>query len=387
MNKLKVLLTLMFAYLSVGCTSYVVLFKPPAQLDPVPKEKTARVAQEEDKEEVSWAMAAIGMDQQYFADKTEPAGNVNVKVAILSTGVDYNHEDLEGQILVNRAEITEAVDIKPSVNYKDDDGNGLVDDIVGYDVVDGDGMAYDRHGAGTAIAGIIAAKANGYGVKGMLDKVSIYPVRYINDNGQSDVPKLVRALQVALDAKADVVFVQSLDLPIGGGQMQNPEAMGLEKMMIEQVLSKYKNTDIPIVVGAGESLQEFKETALGQIFLGSANVIVVTSTDKDGNLALLANRGNRTVELAAPGDKILTTAPNNTYAEVRGTAYAAAHVAGALALAKSIYGESLKVEEHIVPTLSSARANTPSNGIQFATVSGAVLNVPKVLSALGEKIN
>lgn len=387
MKNVKILLTLVFAYLSVGCTQYVILFKPPAQLDPVPRQNTSRLAEEGDEEKMSWSLEAIGMNEQYFAAQKGPTGNVNVKVAVLSTGIDYNHEDLEGQVLVNRAEITEAVDIKPSINFKDDDGNGLVDDIVGIDVVDGDGMAFDRHGAGTAVAGIIAAKANGYGTRGIVDKVSLYPIRYINDNGQSDVPKLVTALQAALDAKCDIVFVQSLDLPIGGGQMQNSEAMSLEQMMIEKVLRKFSETEIPIVVGAGESLQEFKETAVGKMFLGSANVIAVTSTDKEGKLSLLANRGNRTVELAAPGDKILTTAPNNKYTEVRGTAYAAAHVAGALALAKSMYGENLKVKDHIIPTLSSARANSPSDYIEFATVSGAVLNVPKVIQALGEKVN
>lgn len=389
MKKINLLITLVFSYLTVGCSSYVILFKPPAQMDPVPKKESevARSAESGEEEKVSWSMEAIGMDKAYFTKQAGNSGNKNVKVAILSTGIDYNHEDLAGQVLVNRNEITEGVDINPSVNYQDDDGNGKVDDIVGLDVVDGDGIAFDRHGAGTAVAGIIAAKGNGYGVKGMVDNVSLYPVRYINENGQSDVPKLAAALEEALKVKSDVVYVQSLDLPFGGGQMQNPEALKLESGMLKQVLDKYSDTEIPIVVGAGESLQEFKETPLGEVFLGSANVIVVTSTDKSGNLGLLANRGNRSVELAAPGEKILTTAPNNKYQEVRGTAYAAAHVAGAIALAKSLHGENLKLKDHIVPVLSSARANTPSSGVEWVTLSGAILNVPKVLAAIEEKMN
>ena len=390
MKKLNLLLALSLSYLTIGCTSYVILFKPPVQLDPVPIKESAVVRTPEDgeTEQVSWSMEAIGMDAKYFAAKTGKTGNKNVKVAILSTGVDYNHEDLVGQVLVNRNEITEAVDINPSINYKDDDGNGIKDDIVGYDVVDGDYMAYDHHGAGTAVAGIIAAKANGYGVKGMLDEVSLYPIRYINDNGQSDVPKLTSALTHALKvAKADIVFIQSLDLPLGGGQMQNADATSLEKSMLTAALAEYAKTEVPIVVGAGESLQNFKETTLGEVFLGSANVVVVTSTDKEGKLGLLANHGNRVVRLAAPGEKILTTAPGNKYAEVRGTAYAAAHVVGTLAMAKSKYGETLKLKDHVMPTLASARANTPSDYIEFATRSGAILNVPKVMSAIEEKMN
>src|SRR5690606_25508546 len=151
---------------------------------------------------------------------------------------DYNHEDLIGQVAINKAEITEAVDIKPSVNYKDDDDNGLVDDIVGYDVVDGDGLAYNRHGTGTAVAGIIAAKANGYGIRGIVDSVSLYPIRYINENGQSDIPKLVQALEIALKQKSDVVFVQSLDLPMGGG-MGAADVAGIEGQMLSKVLGEF----------------------------------------------------------------------------------------------------------------------------------------------------
>lgn len=386
MKNLAILLGLVLASLSVGCTQYVILFKPPAQLDPLPKLKSEKVATQEDKETLSWNMTNVGLTEEALRDNSSLKGNVNIKVAILSTGVDYNHEDLIGQVAVNKAEITEAVDIKPSVNYKDDDDNGLVDDIVGYDVVDGDGLAYDRHGAGTAVAGIIAAKANGYGIRGIVDNVSLYPIRYINENGQSDIPKLVQALEIALKQKADVVFVQSLDLPMGGG-MGAADVAGIEAQMLSKILGEFSKTETPIVVGAGESLQEFQETALGKLFSQYLNVIAVTSVDQDGKLGLLANRGNRSVEIAAPGDKVLSTAPGNKYETVRGTAYAAAHVVGAIALAKAQFGESLKLSEHILPAITSPKANTPNDYIEFAVKSGSVLNIPKFLSAIAEKLN
>ncbi|MCB0377528.1 MAG: S8 family serine peptidase [Bdellovibrionales bacterium] len=385
MKKLVLLTSLLIASFSIGCTNYVVLFKPPAQLDPIPLKKSEREVTPNDKEVISWNLEKVGLDQKVMTDNPSLKGNVNVKIAILSTGVDYNHEDLIGQVLVNDAEITEASDIKPSVNYKDDDKDGLVDNIVGYDVVDGDGLAYDRHGAGTAVAGIIAAKANGYGVRGIMDKVALYPVRYINGNGQSDVPKLVRALEIALNAKSDVVFVQSLDLPMGGG-LGDSEVSNAETAMLTNILKKYAETEIPIVVGAGESLQEFTETKLGKAVVQFKNVIVVTSTTKNDTLALLANRGNRTVEIAAPGDKVLTTMPDNKYEEVRGTAYAAAHVAAALGLAKAQFGEKLKLQEHIIPAISSPRANRPVDGIEFIVKSGSVLDIPKFLAAVGDKL-
>ena len=385
MKKLAILLGLVLTSFCVGCTQYIILFKPPAQLDPLPKLKADKEVTPEDKETLAWNMEKVGLDEKTLRENQGLKGNVNIKVAILSTGIDYNHEDLIGQVVVNRAEITEAVDIKPSVNYKDDDDNGLVDDIVGYDVVDGDGLAYDRHGAGTAVAGIIAAKANGYGIRGIVDNVSLYPIRYINENGQSDIPKLVQALEVALKQKADVVFVQSLDLPMGGG-MGAADVAGVESQMIAKVLGEFSKTETPIVVGAGESLQEFQETALGKVFSQYKNVIVVTSTDQDGKLGLLANRGNRSVEIAAPGDKVLSTAPDNKYETVRGTAYAAAHVVGALAIAKAQYGDSLKLSEHVLPAITSPKANTPNDYIEFAVKSGSILNVPKFLAAIAEKM-
>ena len=91
------------------------------------------------------------------------------------------------------------------------------------------------------------------------------------------------------------------------------DVAGVESQMIAKVLGEFSKTETPIVVGAGESLQEFQETALGKVFSQYKNVIVVTSTDQDGKLGLLANRGNRSVEIAAPGDKVLSTAPDNKY--------------------------------------------------------------------------
>lgn len=386
-NLYKTLFAVVILSLVTGCSQFTILFKPPAQLDPVPASKVERAKVEKEKESVSWSMSAIGLTDDFYRESAETRGNVNIRVAILSTGIDYNHEDLIGQVQINRQEITEAVDINPSINYKDDDGNGEIDDIAGKDFVDGDGLGFDRHGAGTAVAGIIAAKTNGYGVKGILDLVSLIPVRYINENGQSDVPKLAQALEYARKVRADVVFVQNIDLPLGGGFMVDPTAVEIEKSLIRSALSKFEGTDIPIVVGAGESLQDFKDTSLGGVFLSSANVIAVTSTDQVGRLSLLANRGNRTVKLAAPGDKILTTAPGNRYKEVRGTAYAAAHVAGVLALAKSMYGDRLSLKDHILPAISSPRSGTASDYFdQFTVVSGTILSVPKLLNVIEERL-
>lgn len=89
-----------------GCTQIMILFKPSAELDPMPTtEKPAVVKDEVDPMlEKQWALKAIGVNEELLKSPLL-AGNANVKIAILSTGVDYNHEDLQGQIYINKDEI------------------------------------------------------------------------------------------------------------------------------------------------------------------------------------------------------------------------------------------------------------------------------------------
>jgi subtilisin family serine protease len=176
--------------LQVACMQTVIVFKPSPFLDPLPDQtRTAATEEKADpKVDEQWNLAKVGFTPQ-SATSSDFAGNYNVKIAILSTGIDYNHEDLIGQVAINRKEITnQAAGEKPGVNRKDDDNNGLVDDVVGWDFVDGDGFAYDRHGAGTAVAGIIAARQNnGKGITGLMRNVTLYPIRYIEDHGPTSI--------------------------------------------------------------------------------------------------------------------------------------------------------------------------------------------------------
>ena len=143
-----------------ACTQTVIIYKPSPKIDPLPITENQNVPEKEDPSFAQqWYLSKMGVTKENLSSPLFE-GNYNVRIALLSTGVDYNHEDLRGQIAVNTAEITQrSTGEKPGPNRVDDDKNGLVDDIVGYDVVDGDGLAFDRHGAGTAVAGLIAARA------------------------------------------------------------------------------------------------------------------------------------------------------------------------------------------------------------------------------------
>jgi subtilisin family serine protease len=354
-------------------------------MDPMPKQaEPLGEFRKDPKVSEQWNLKKVGLDEATI-NSEEFQGNYNVKVALLSTGVDYNHEDLIGQIAVNEAEITEKfVGEGRKVNRKDDDENDLVDDVVGYDVVDGDGFAYDRHGAGTAAAGIIAARrGNGKGVVGLMGKVSIYPIRYINDNGQSNVGYLASALELVEKVKPDVVYIQSVELALGGLRY-NEEVATVELDVLETRFKALKELAIPVIIGAGDALGNFGNERIHQMITRYDNVVVVTATDKEDQLPLLANSSFENVMTAAPGENVLTTKPFNKYGVVHGTAYAAAHVTAAYALAKSLYGAHLTYEE-INPVLVSAEGSDVVPNMSRFSRGGNRLNISRFLSALASK--
>lgn len=371
-----------------GCTQIMILFKPSPNLDPMPVYSTAEKPLEKQKEgadpmlDKQWSLKAIGVTPEVM--KTGAlTGNANVKIAILSTGVDYNHEDLVGQIYINKEEITQkAAGDKPGVNQKDDDKNGLVDDVVGYDVVDGDGFAYDRHGAGTAVAGIIAAKTNnGLGIAGLMKNVTLYPVRYIDSNGRTNAQYLADAISTALKFEPHIIFIQNAQIQIGG-RSAKAEVAGAEMALIKEALDEAKQKNIPIVIGAGDEMNMFGQKDLEKLLASYENIFPVTSLNKSNKKSLLANTGKGSVVLAAPGEDIWTLKPGNKYGEVHGTAYAAAHLTAALGLIRAKQGQNFRIQE-VRTMLLSPKASDYDNDLFEVTLRGNRLNLPKLLKEAG----
>ncbi len=382
-KKALAIAALSLAMLSIGCER-IILYKPAAQIDPMPKSEIPETIDQLDPmAEEQWYLSQIGATPEYLKSGALQ-GNYNVKVAILSTGIDYNHEDLVGQIQVNKKEIT---DDRPGLkdyeklNQKDDDGDGLVDNIVGWDFVDGDGFAFDRHGAGTAAAGIIAAKQNnGIGITGLMNKVSLYPIRYIDNNGQTNVVNLVSALDLSAKIKPDVIYLQNIDVytkaPGIGGPVDEAEIK-----VIEKSLEAIEKAGIPLIIGAGETMAEFGVRNIEKTFLQFENVIVVTSTNKTDNKSFLAAQGFATVMTAAPGEELLTTKPKNTYDKVSGTAYAAAIVTGAFAQAISKIGQKVDYKE-LNSLLLSGDSSDRIPHLMGVNRGGNRINIQKLLTQL-----
>jgi|GEM_PF-2199802 len=367
---------------SIACTQTVILFKPKPNIDPMPSQSACPQKDEDDPlAKDQWSLTQLGITPEVLKSGAV-AGNPNVRIALLSTGVDYNHEDLCGQIAINKAEITQkAAGDKPDVDRKDDDGDGLIDNVVGYDVVDGDGFAYDRQGAGTAVAGIIAAnQRNGVGIAGVMKQVTLLPVRYIDNNGQTSVGALSAALDAALKMKPHVVFLQTAQIQLGGHE-QNPAQIADELGLLKVYFDKLKERKIPVVVGAGDDMSQFGSTEMDKMLKSYENVLVVTALDKEGRRSLLANTHNQDVVTAAPGEGIVTLKPGNKYTEVNGTAYAAAHLTAAVGLARAQLADKMEISK-VINALVSARGSESDVALERDTRGGTRLQIVKFLTEI-----
>lgn len=280
-------------------------------------------------------------------EKTRPATKDDIIVAVIDTGIQYDHEDLADNIWRNDKEIPN--------NRKDDDDNGYVDDVVGWNFYDNNKFAYSYLNAypvagtdpntgrflctahptrkayeihGTHVAGTIAAvKNNATGIVGIADRVKIMPLKVMGGPcGQGTSAGIMRALQYAADHGARIV---NLSL----GSMANSP---LEKRMYK-ILSE---RGILIVASAGNNA--FDNDRLLANYPASypaEGIISVAASKPDDSLARFSNYGKVNVDLAAPGVDILSTipdgsadSPTNSYAALDGTSMSAPIVAGAAAL-------------------------------------------------------
>ena len=258
-----------------------------------------------------WNLKNIGAVQAW--DNT--TGSSSVLVAVVDTGVDYWHTDLTSNIAVNQAEI--------AGNGIDDDANGYVDDVYGYDFIDADPTPLDLHGHGTHVAGIIAARGNdGYGVSGVAWKAGILPVRVLDEEGSGTLAGVIAGIRYAVARGASVINL-SLGAPYGS------------KLLL-QALQGAELAGAVIVVAAGNESSDNDDIPSFPASYQLSSLISVAATDKDDGLASFSNVGIRTVHIAAPGVSILSLSPLEGYAFMSGTSMAAPHVAGVAALIKAI---------------------------------------------------
>ena len=237
-------------------------------------------------------------------------GKAQIIVAVCDSGVDYTHEDLQANMWVNQAEFNGL----PGV---DDDGNGYVDDIYGYDFANGTGQIVDNIGHGTHVAGTIGAVGNNsLGVVGVNWTVRIMALK-IGDYFIS-LSAAIEAIQYSINMGARVMNHS------WGGYMYN--------QALVDAITASRDAGVLFVAAAGN---EYNDNDIMPAYPASYkidNIISVLATDHNDQKAVFSNWGKSSVHLGAPGQNILSTMPGNLYGMMSGTSMASPHVTGAAAL-------------------------------------------------------
>jgi len=247
-------------------------------------------------------------------------GEPSVLLAVIDTGVDYTHPDLAANIWTNFGEI--------AGNSIDDDGNGYVDDVHGYDFYAYDGDPRDEHGHGTHVAGTIAAVGNnGIGVAGVAWSARILPVRFLGPDGSGWTSGAIDAILYA-SARGAKILNNSW-----GGASFSP-ALG-------DAIEAANEAGALFVAAAGNNGGDNDISPHYPSSYEVANVVAVAATDHHDVKAAFSNFGRTSVDLAAPGVAIFSTVPTtgnsccsdpSGYKNLSGTSMAAPHVAGAAAV-------------------------------------------------------
>lgn len=352
---------------------------------------------------------------------TGKIGSMKVATAVIDSGVDYTHPDLYLNIFLNQGEIPTAFrsaltdtdndgiitfrDLNAAANSafvtdvnangridggdllndsrwengNDQDGNGYVDDLIGWDFQNGDNDPMDDDDHGTHVAGTIAAMGgNGVGVAGVAWQTQVVPLKFLGPTGGTTANG-IRAIDYFTTTRTSnpgVDFVATNN-SWGGG--------GFSQALLDSIV-RGAQADILFVAAAGnggsdgrgdnnDSLANYPSNYSTVAGAGYEAVIAVAALTSTGALAGYSNFGRTTVDLAAPGSGVLSTVPGGGYATFSGTSMATPHVSGAIALFAAANGGASAAA--IRSELLGSTAATTS--VSTNTVTGGRLDVTNFL--------
>ena len=280
-------------------------------------------------------------------------GDQEFIIAVIDTGVDYNHQDLVANMWTNPGEI-------PG-NGQDDDGNGYVDDVHGYDFSNYDSDPMDGNGHGTHCSGTIGGVGNnGIGVAGVNWRCRIVGAQFLSSGGSGTIEGAIDAVEYC----AINEFKVSNNSWGGGG---------------------FSQALFDVIQGAGDQYGHIFVAAAGNGgsygasypgALTCSNIICVAATDVNENLASFSQYHPTEVDLGAPGVDVLSSTPGNNYSYYSGTSMATPHVAGGTGLIYSVVGGT-NFDEVKDIILSTTR---PLSSLQGNCATGGVLNVEDALA-------
>ena len=230
-------------------------------------------------------------------------------LAVIDTGIDYEHPDIAGNMWTNPGEV--------AGDGIDNDGNGVIDDVHGYNAFADNGDPMDGNGHGTHCAGTIGAQGdNGTGVVGVNKNANMMGVKIFSDSGRTSAAAIIRGIQYSTKMDARITS----NSWGGGGPNEGIKAAFAESDAIHIMAAGNSGTD-----------NDVRSNFPSNYDLGDKS-IAVAATDHNDGLAGFSQFGATTVDLGAPGVDILSTTPGNTYSSFSGTSMATPHVAGAALL-------------------------------------------------------
>lgn len=248
------------------------------------------------------------------------SGSEKTVVAVLDSGVDYTHPELANNIWT-RPPIIKA--------YQDEDltPDGPIDDVHGFNLVADNGNPMDDNGHGTHCAGIIGAEGgNGLGIAGVDWKIKIMPLKFMDENGSGTTKDAIEAINYVIDRKRAGVNVRIISASWGST---------IKSRALEDVIRKAGDEGILFVAAAGNASSDNDRAPHFPASYDLPNLIAVAAVNRRDELASFSNYGAKSVQLAAPGEEILSTWLDHDFKELKGTSMATPFVAGVAALVLS----------------------------------------------------
>ena len=377
-----------------------------------------------------WGMQATGFGiKAVSAWDKNLVGSSKVVTGVVDTGIDYTHKDLYLNVWLNQGELKNLSffgnlkdvnndgligfrDLNDSQNLgnsstklvdwnkngyidagdlldnrsgwedgKDNDSNGYIDDLIGWDFANNDNDPFDDNGHGTHVAGTIGAMGgNAIGVTGINWQTQMVPLKFMSSNGSGSLLSAVAAIDYFTTAKIQAEargessrFVSTNNSWGGGGYSQS----------LANSIQRANDQGLLFVAAAGnggnDGIGDNNDVIANYPSnYSNNNVIAVGSITSSGALSSFSNYGLVNVDVAAPGSSILSTLPGNKYGSLSGTSMATPHVAGALALlaAAAPQATGAQLKEAVLNSTAATQS------LAGKTVSGGRLDVSAALAKL-----
>ena len=309
-----------------------------------------------------WSVSKTSLDKLWdsITDCSE------VIIAVVDTGIDYNHIDLIENIYQKENEICD--------NDQDDDGNGYVDDCIGWDFENDDNDPFDDSSHGTHVAGIIGAVGNNnIGVSGVCQKVKLLNVKVLDKNGDGYDSNVALGIVYAVDSGAKVVNLS----------LESSKLLP----MTYNAISYAEEKNVIVVMAAGNADQDIdiKKIYPAVHSLDFDNAITVGNSNIEDKRGTKSDFGSISTDIFAPGENIISTYPDDKVSNKTGTSMAAPFISGVVGLLLS-YNDNLNrlsffdVKKRII---SSADSISTLKGLSIA---GGRINASKILDETGKPV-